>query len=672
MALSVGGAIYIAVKPLVKIFLNCLMGFILARQNILTVEVVKSVSVLIVNWLMPALIFYNVINCIKGADIGLIGVFVLTNFLYETLGLFFACIAMMFTPNPKYWTGGLLIAGSMTNIGDIPIAYVTTLAGGSLFSSNDAQKGTAYSVIFLTTFIFTFFNLGGYRLIEHDFTSRVKDIEAGKYTPGIPPEPGLLPIWNKLVETFHRLTLKLHRKKTDPAKHDLTPTRESSTRSLEKSSSHEPHCNVLNGAEGNNCLAESNSSTDSSLKNLSLKPTTDLATDLHTKSKLLRKWSISSYCSTSAIPDKPNTLSPQFSPSSAASIPQSILQDLASPIERSRTTGSILISPRKKQSGSISGVSRAFIPGVGTLPSSALMGDDSDDEDSEEIMRRSQPPEDMQTVINVYSKTNQLEKVLSRRKPMPQVVNPDAGELSNDTVDSAPNSTPMTPLNRIATSASVVAIKKKKRSVKHWLIKHKLGFLWEFVSNFMRPPGMALLLSITFTMIPWTRRLFYQEEGYNNHGIPAAPDGRAPLGFIMDFTSFVGNAEVPLGLATLGATISRLSLKGLPKGFWKSVVLMTVLKMVVLPIIAIAWADKMRSLGWIDKDNHIAIFVMIISAGVPSATSQVYLTAIYTDSKSEEHEEMDCLAANLIAQYSSILFTMTILVTYTLKKVIQF
>lgn len=33
MALSIGGAIYIAIKPLVKIFLNCLMGFMLAKKS---------------------------------------------------------------------------------------------------------------------------------------------------------------------------------------------------------------------------------------------------------------------------------------------------------------------------------------------------------------------------------------------------------------------------------------------------------------------------------------------------------------------------------------------------------------------------------------------------------------------------------------------------------------
>jgi hypothetical protein len=35
MAVSIGTAIYIAVKPLFKIFLNCAMGFILAKKSML-------------------------------------------------------------------------------------------------------------------------------------------------------------------------------------------------------------------------------------------------------------------------------------------------------------------------------------------------------------------------------------------------------------------------------------------------------------------------------------------------------------------------------------------------------------------------------------------------------------------------------------------------------------
>lgn len=657
MGLSVGGAIYIAVKPLVKIFLNCFMGYMLAKKNILTVEVIKSVSVLVVNWLMPALIFYNVINCIKGADIALIGVFVLTNFIYETLGFVFALICKLFTPNPRYWTGGLLIAGSMTNIGDIPIAYITTLAGGSLFSSDDAMKGTAYSVIFLTTFIFTFFNLGSYRLIERDFTKRVRDIEEGKYVPNLPPEPSLRPLFDMIIQTFRRLVSR----SSQPA------TAAGAAATKEKVCEPEPiseeKITIRDETIADEPRNNTNGFDDAKDRNKPLPLNQKQHNDAISAFNLNRRASITSYRSTGAIPDRSSPISPQ---SSASSSQRSNTLEHSIPVERFHTTGSISSLPKIRKITSVSGVKKAFIPEAGLLLSTKF----EDDSDEEDKIGRRIPPENIKNVINAYSQTNRLEKVISRHGATPRVQNPVAGEMTD--MESIEESLePISTLERIATSSSVMALKKKKRSVKHWMAKHKMGFLWEFLSNFMRPPSMALIISITLTMIPWTRALFHQDPGHS-HGIPMAPDGHPPLSFIMDITSFVGAAEVPLGLATLGATISRLSLRGLPKGFWKSVVLMTLLKLVVLPIIAIAWAQKMRSLGWIAADNHIAIFVMIISSGVPSATSQVYLTAIYSDPESEEHEEMDCLAANLIAQYSSLLFTMTILVSYTLKKVIGF
>lgn len=49
----------------------------------------------------------------------------------------------------------------------------------------------------------------------------------------------------------------------------------------------------------------------------------------------------------------------------------------------------------------------------------------------------------------------------------------------------------------------------------------------------------------------------------------------------MDLASFAQPSVPVLGLILLGANLSRLSMKGLPKGFWKSAVLMAVLKLIV-------------------------------------------------------------------------------------------
>lgn len=536
---------------------------------------------------MPALIFNKVIESLSGSDIKLIGVFVLTASLYQTLGLTFGFITKLLTPAPRYWTGGLIVASSMSNIGDLPIAYVTTLASGTLFGSSGAARGTAYSVIFLSVFIFTFFNIGGYRLIQHDFTKRVKDIEANKYSKTQKNEPGIKHLYSVACEAYQ----KLRKRNTQPVQISAPV------------------------------------------------PTLPIPPPRVPKRVVIQD-------DRTMLGLRPNSLDdPRLSKVPTATMSLNDAASVASepaPVERFHTTGSIALNPHLWRYTSSSSLRGPFIPGAGALPTDALYEDD-EDERSDKLPEA----EGIDNLISAYSQTDRLQRVLSRHDTRP--------------------STPPTPIDDKDTKS----IKKKRWSLKRYLHKHNLGFVWEFLANFLRPPSMALIIAMTFTMIPWVRRLFYADPSKGDYGIPNAPDGQPPLSFVMDITAFVGNCEVPLGLATLGATIARLQLGSMPRGFWQTVGLMTLFKLVVLPIIAVAWTQKMTRLGWIAGDNHIAIFVMVISAGLPSATSQVYLTAIYTRKDADEHEEMDCLAACLICQYAFLLLTMTILLTYTLKNVLE-
>lgn len=663
MALSIGGAIYVSIKPLIKIFLNCAIGFYLARQNILSVEVVQSLSVVIINVLMPALIFNKVIESISGSDIALIGVFCLTMILYLSLGLTFSFITKLCTPSPKYWTGGLIVAGTMTNIGDLPIAYVTTLASGTLFSTKDGSRGTAYSIIFLTVFIFAFFNLGAFRLLERDFTNKIKDIEANVYIKDEIPEPGL----KHLIHLFKTKVLKKNKKNSDtsqsPSKDKPTGNNGEDNQNTDKISKQKS----LNFETDKKVKAETPDpikGIDSKIENESdpNEMSTGLASSsnrAHTEASN-RAARFSSLVDVHEIGNEANhetqrqlrqlrpfrttesmsTMSDAFS--SLSNMSNDSLDSLRIPVTKNQT------NTLKRYSTNAS-TRNKFVPGIGVVPTDPFFENEEEEEEKIE-------PEKIDQVINAYSQADRIQRALTTHEPTRQK-------------DIAPSTSG--PIERVPSSLSIKSLKKKAFAAKVWCYKHKLGFFWEFFINFLRPPSVALIIAITFTMIPWVRRLFYIPEN-GSVKLPDAPDGQPALSFVMDITGFVGNCEVPLGLMTLGATIARLRLTSLPKGFWKNVAMLTVFKLGVLPIIAIVWTEKMRSLGWIDKDNRIAVFVMIISSGLPSATSQVYLTAIYTPTDSDDHEEMDCFAAHLIAQYSFLVISMTILLTYTLKNVLEF
>lgn len=63
--------------------------------------------------------------------------------------------------------------------------------------------------------------------------------------------------------------------------------------------------------------------------------------------------------------------------------------------------------------------------------------------------------------------------------------------------------------------------------------------------------------------------------------MPAAPDQKPPLDFVMDIAGFAAPTVPVLGMLLLGAALSRLSMSGLPKGFWKAAALMAVLKLII-------------------------------------------------------------------------------------------
>lgn len=132
----------------------------------------------------------------------------------------------------------------------------------------------------------------------------------------------------------------------------------------------------------------------------------------------------------------------------------------------------------------------------------------------------------------------------------------------------------------------------------------------------------------------------------------------------MDFTAYIGNACIPLGLLLLGGTLARLEVNSLPKGFDRSVILMTVFRLIISPIIGVLWANKLYSMNWLE--SRIGKFVMILTWSMPCSTSQVYFTAFYTPVVGS-HIQMDCLSVFFVAQYAILFITLSFVVTYTLK-----
>lgn len=476
MSISLGSVIYTAVKPIWKIYFIILCGFFFGKRNILTVETARNVSDIVVSLILPCLVFNKIVTNIENSDIKQIGIVVLVSIVLFGLGGLGALLVYYITKSPKYWKGGCVMVGLCPNISDLPIAYISTLASGLVFSEEEGDMGIAYICIFTAVQVFIQFNLGSFKLIGWDFTQQNKN-------------------------------------------QDL----EQSTKSN-------------SGTEDNEVDEDASSSSRSS-----------------------------------------------FDPNQNQVIP---LEDL----ERTMTTATNAtsnLSLRRARSQSIN------------------------------------------DVINEYSQASRI--FSGKSQPAP-------GEFTD--------------LKAIPTTN---ASAESKRPV---VVK----FLLFFLDNFKRPLSVALVIAIIISMIPWVKALFVTTD---QASLPTAPDKLPPLSFIMDFTGYLANACVPLGLLILGSTLARLKIGEMPKGFWQTPLALSVLRLIILPVIGVLINTRLHRIGWFD-DDKILQFVCTIVFGLPNATSLIYLTAFYTPLEGD-HKQMDYLALTYIIEYPLLAISLPFVTTYTVK-----
>jgi auxin efflux carrier family protein len=118
------------------------------------------------------------------------------------------------------------------------------------------------------------------------------------------------------------------------------------------------------------------------------------------------------------------------------------------------------------------------------------------------------------------------------------------------------------------------------------------------------PASMSIIISFPIAMIKPLKGLFVPVA---NSGIPNAPDGLPPLSFILDTTTFLGGASVPLGLICLGSALARLKvplgqLTSLPLGAISG---MAVGRLIVFPILGVGICQALTRAGVIDANDKV-------------------------------------------------------------------
>ncbi|KAL4063746.1 auxin efflux carrier [Scleroderma yunnanense] len=177
----------------------------------------------------------------------------------------------------------------------------------------------------------------------------------------------------------------------------------------------------------------------------------------------------------------------------------------------------------------------------------------------------------------------------------------------------------------------------------------------------MSPPSLSIVVSFIISVVPTLKALFV--SGVPGVDISPAPDGQPPLAVLMNTASFIGAASVPLGLMSLGCALARLQF---PRGSWRSfpiaaISALAVAKLMVMPVFGVLICQGLTHVGVIDPGNHVLRFICIFMSCLPTSTTQVLLTQVYSGTGTATH-----LAAFLIPQYILMFGTMTGLTAYTL------
>lgn len=129
-----------------------------------------------------------------------------------------------------------------------------------------------------------------------------------------------------------------------------------------------------------------------------------------------------------------------------------------------------------------------------------------------------------------------------------------------------------------------------------------------FLKTLFTPPSIAIFIAFPISLIPKLKALFTQVPGTF---IPPAPDGQPPLAFVLDATTFMGAASVPVGLICLGSALARMTLP--KKGEWHTMPMgaigsLAVGRMLVMPVLGVLICQGLTNIGVISRDDKVLRF----------------------------------------------------------------
>ncbi|KAI9208813.1 auxin efflux carrier [Polychytrium aggregatum] len=162
--------IWSAARPILKFFVVMGFGAFLARKNILTLSGSRSLASIIILLAYPCLLFSNIVSSVDDSTLGNLGLMTVAAILLTILGYLFGVLVRKLAKPPKIFSNGCVMATTMGNWGDLPLAVISSIGEYAPFNRGDTAIGIAYVSAFLC-FANIYFFLIGYRMIASDFAS---------------------------------------------------------------------------------------------------------------------------------------------------------------------------------------------------------------------------------------------------------------------------------------------------------------------------------------------------------------------------------------------------------------------------------------------------------------------------------------------------------------------
>ncbi|BGO99695.1 Protein M3 [Rhodotorula toruloides] len=161
---------FYCLQPLIRIAIPAAVGFTLVKRKLFPGEGTKALSLLIINFTLPCLLFSKIVPSFTPDNVHALGPIILAAFFYQALPGILGVLARAITETPRCFRYGILSAYMFGNWGDLPTAVIYSIAANAPFNgASDEALGIAYVSGFILVNYISSFPLQGLRLVQVDY-----------------------------------------------------------------------------------------------------------------------------------------------------------------------------------------------------------------------------------------------------------------------------------------------------------------------------------------------------------------------------------------------------------------------------------------------------------------------------------------------------------------------